>query len=41
MKGPGEYKVRVMVLDGATRAALAITRSLGRRGLEVIVGGSR
>lgn len=32
--------MRVLVTDGENRAALAITRSLGRRGHEVIVGDS-
>ena len=30
--------MRVLVTDGGTRAALAVTRSLGRAGYEVIVG---
>ena len=30
--------MRVCVTDGANRAALAVTRSLGRAGHEVIVG---
>lgn len=32
---------RVLVTDGDTRAALAITRSLGRRGVSVLVGEGR
>lgn len=31
---------RVLVLDGHTRTALAVTRSLGRRGIEVVVAAS-
>jgi predicted ATP-grasp superfamily ATP-dependent carboligase len=30
---------KVLILDGNTRSALAATRSLGRRGLHVVVGG--
>ena len=30
--------VRVLVTDGNERAALAVTRALGREGVEVIVG---
>lgn len=33
--------MRVLVTDGETRAALAITRSLGRRGHDVVVGDTR
>jgi len=33
-------QTKVMVLDGSQRAALAITRSLGRRGIEVFSGAS-
>ena len=33
--------MKVLVTDGANRAALAITRSLGRRGHEVLVGEKR
>ena len=33
--------MRVLVTDGANRAALAITRSLGRRGHDVLVGEKR
>lgn len=34
-------KLRVLVTDGDTRAALAVTRSLGRRGHDVLVGEKR
>jgi CelD/BcsL family acetyltransferase involved in cellulose biosynthesis/predicted ATP-grasp superfamily ATP-dependent carboligase len=38
MTSPTRQRLRVLVTDGNTRAALAVTRSLGRAGHEVIVG---
>lgn len=38
---PDRGALRVLVLDGDTRAALAVTRSLGRLGHHLLVGSSR